>query len=131
MYKRQALNWISQGITTIEQAEGHIREIHDQRTAWRKVEKAMGIDRRLPSAKELKNAYTWVEEWGFSSEMLRAAYEECVDNTAKVSMAYIGRVLQNWHKQGIKTPEEAAAAKTEKAGSGKAKGKKDGKPSYA
>ncbi len=129
--ERTALNWISQGITTIEQAEGHIREIHDQRTAWRKVEKAMGIDRRLPSAKELKNAYTWVEEWGFSSEMLRAAYEECVDNTAKVSMAYIGRVLQNWHKQGIKTPEEAAAAKTEKAGSGKAKGKKDGKASYA
>lgn len=109
--ERTALAWIGDGITTIEQAEQYIRRLQGQRSAWRRVESAMGIDHRSPSAKELQNAYTWVEEWGFSRDMLRAAYEECVDNTAKVSMAYIGRVLENWHKQGISTPEQAAAAK--------------------
>lgn len=124
--ERTALDWISRGITNIEQAEERICEIHNQRTAWRKVEKAMGIDHRMPTAKELQNAYTWVEDWGFSSEMLRAAYEECVDNTAKVSMAYIGRVLENWHKQGVTSPAAAAAAK-----SAKARPKKQEKKSYA
>ncbi|MCI8359759.1 MAG: DnaD domain protein [Clostridiales bacterium] len=113
--ERTALDWISRGIVSIEQAERRICEIHNQRTAWRKVERAMGIDHRMPTVKELQNAYTWVEDWGFSSEMLRAAYEECVDNTAKVSMAYIGRVLENWHKRGVSSPEAAAAAKTVKA----------------
>lgn len=109
--ERTALSWIGDGISTIEQAERHIRRLQGQRSAWRVVESAMGIDHRSPSARELQSAYTWVEEWGFSRDMLRAAYEECVDNTAKVSMAYIGRVLENWHKQGISTPVEAAAAK--------------------
>ena len=124
--ERTALDWISRGIVSIEQAEKRICEVHNQRTAWRKVEKAMGIDHRLPTAKELQNAFTWVEDWGFSSDMLRAAYEECVDNTAKVSMAYIGRVLENWHKQGVKTPEAAAKMKT-----GKSRPKKTDKKSYA
>lgn len=124
--ERTALDWISRGIANIDQAERRICEVHNQRTAWRKVEKAMGIDHRMPTAKELQNAYIWVEDWGFSSEMLRAAYEECVDNTAKVSMAYIGRVLENWHRQGVKSPEAAAAAR-----SAKARPKKKEKKSYA
>lgn len=112
--ERTALNWIGDGVSTIEQAEARIRQIQGQRTAWRRVETAMGMEHRSPSAKELQNAYKWVEEWGFSKEMLRAAYEECVDNTSKFSMAYVGRVLENWHKQGFTTPEQTAAAEKKK-----------------
>lgn len=120
--ERTAMDWIGSGIETIAEAEARICEIYAQRTAWRKVEGAMGIDHRMPSTKELTAAHKWVEEWGFSKEMLHKAYEECVDNTAKFSVPYINRILENWHKQNIKSPADLQNAK-------KPEGKKKSKSS--
>lgn len=101
--ERTALEWIKDGVTTLSQAEEKICQIGIQRTAWGKVCSAMGLEHRRPSKKELAFAVKWADEWGFTNEMLRAAYDKCVDATSKLSMSYVNKVLEGWQKNGIKT----------------------------
>jgi len=112
--ERTATDWINSGISTIVDAEQRICEIHAQRNSWRRVSTAMGIEYRRPSEKELKITFKWVDEWAFSMDMLREAYDECVNNTSKFSMPYINKILESWHKQGIKTMEDIKNAEAKK-----------------
>ncbi len=115
--ERTAVDWSQKEINTVEKAEKHICAIMSSRKAWNRVERAMSIDHRRPSAKEQQAADRWVNEWGFSQDMLRAAYDQCVDATAKISIPYINKILEKWHKAGIKTPEDVADGNAEHASS--------------
>ena len=42
--------------------------------------------------------------------MIALAYEICIDNTNKLSLEYMDRVLRSWQQNGVKTPAEAARA---------------------
>lgn len=104
--ERTALDWINDGVETLSQAEEKICEMHAHRSAWSKVCSAMGLERRRPSKKELDLAVKWVDQWNFSSDMLRLAYDKCVDATSKFSMSYVSKILEGWHKKGISKPED-------------------------
>lgn len=116
-----AVCWIEAGVTTLSQAEEQIEERNRKKTAWSMVVSAFGMDYRMPSDKELEFAGRWVSEWGFGRELLREAYNICVDKNAKLSMPYINKILEKWHKDGIKTVEETkvvAKSKKEQGGFG-------------
>lgn len=106
--ERTAISWINNGIDTVQAAEAHIVTTQQSHAAWRMVESVMGIEHRSPSEKELKLAHTWVNEWGYSRELLRAAYEKCVDTTSKFSIPYIKKILDSWHKSGVRTVDDLA-----------------------
>lgn len=108
-----ALDWADNGIKTITQAEERIALLSRQETSWRLLEAVFGLDRRSPSVKELEMAALFVDEWKFSREMLRAAYEQCVDSTGKFSMPYIKKILENWHKKGYATVVQTTSEKEE------------------
>ncbi len=101
--EKTAIEWINSGVETISDAESKIIELTEKKTAWREVCKVFNIERRMPSANEMKYSHTWVKEWGFNNEMLRAAYDACVDAIGKISIPYINKVLTNWHKNNVKT----------------------------
>ncbi len=107
--EKVALSWNDAGITTVTQAEERICILQTQHSAWGLVQRATGIDRRQPSEKELTTATKWVEEWKFGFDMLKAAYDQCVDHTGKFSLAYMGKVLESWHKAGVTTPDTIPA----------------------
>ncbi len=107
-----ALSWLEAGVTTLTDAEEQIEARTKKKTAWGMVEAAFGIEHRMPSDKELEYANTWVIEWGFSREMLKEAYNRCVDAKAKLDMRYINGILSRWFKDGVKTVE--ATRETEK-----------------
>ncbi|MEE1127312.1 MAG: DnaD domain protein, partial [Acutalibacteraceae bacterium] len=44
----------------------------------------------------------WTNEWKFGRDMLKAAYDECIDHTQKYSWQYINTILASWHKNGYK-----------------------------
>ncbi len=111
--EKTAVDWSEKEINTVDKAEKHICSIMSQRKAWRKVERAMSIEHRRPSAKEQQAADRWVNEWGFSQDMLRAAYDQCVDATAKISFPYINKILEKWHKEGISSPDHISSSKKE------------------
>lgn len=104
-----AQSWINAGVDSLESASKHLEKVSAQKSAWSIVEKAFGIEHRQPSEKELEFSEKWVVEWGFKREMLKAAYDICVDSKAKLSMPYINKILEGWHHNGYKTPDEAKA----------------------
>lgn len=104
--EKVALSWLDAGVTTLAQAEEQIELRSRKKTAWGMVESAFGLDHRLPSDKELEFAGKWIIEWHFSREMLKEAYNRCVDTKAKLDMRYINGILERWFKEGIKNPSD-------------------------
>ena len=101
-----AIEWLEKGIDTVAAADDELREMASYDLAWKMVRSAFGLPPRKPTKKENELAALWVNEWQMSNEMLEAAYDVCVDATAGVSFSYIGKVLENWHTSGYKTPIE-------------------------
>lgn len=109
-----ARDWAESGVFTLEAAEKKLQELEEHRQAWAKVQSAAGLPRRAPSRKEEDAAYRWVYQWKFTGEMLRAAYERCVDNTGKFNISYINKILEGWHKQGARNLQEVDALEAKK-----------------
>ncbi len=110
--RKTATNWLSRGVETVADAEELIKEAAKQNLAWKKVREAFGIESRQPSAKELELSNRWINEWNITTELLKAAYDICVDAKSKFSMSYVAKILENWHKQGVMTPDDVASQKS-------------------
>lgn len=103
-----ALRWIESGVESITDAERYIEEQSQKKTAWSIISRVFGLDQRSPSAKELEFSYLWVNTWEFKSDMLKEAYDRCVDAKGKISFSYIGKILEGWHKKGAASLEDVA-----------------------
>ncbi len=114
-----ALSWIDAGVSTLAQAEEQIETRSRRKTAWGMIESAFGIERRQPSDKELSYAQSWIIDWHFSREMLKEAYNRCIDQKAKISMPYINGILEKWFKDGVTTLEAARNSSSAAKKSGK------------
>ena len=64
------------------------------------------MEYRSPSKKEEECAYRWIKTYLFPEELIREAYERCVNNTGKMQMRYINAILEKWYSQGIKNMDE-------------------------
>lgn len=108
--EKTCLDWADNSVTTIAEAEERIALLNRQETAWRMLTAVCGIEKRNPSAKEREACDLFVNEWGFSREMIKAAFDVCVDATGKFSLPYMKKVLSKWHKEGFKTVEQTKGA---------------------
>lgn len=108
-------NWSAEEINTHEKAQEKLCQLSQVAQAWRNIESTFGIEHRTPSMREEQFANRWICEWKFSSQMLREAYDRCVDSIGKRNLKYIDQILERWHKEGIRTPQQAFWEKTEKA----------------
>lgn len=104
--KSTAVKWIKAGVQTVADGERLIAKEAEDMLCWSIVERVFGIERRKPSAKELELSALWVNQWKVSEEMLKAAYDECVNQKAKLNMPYIAKIIENWNKKGYKSPED-------------------------
>lgn len=117
-----ARDWAESSIFSIEAAEEKLQQLSKARLAWSKVSAVAGLPKRSPTKSEEERACRWVYEWGFTQEMLEAAYEACADHTGKFSAAYMDKVLTKWRQQGItdrqglQQQKQAAAAKNSDRG---------------
>lgn len=106
--EKVAINWADEDVTTHEKAEERLRLLSEKQKAWHTVEQAIGISNRAPSKREEVFAPVWVDEWKFSPDMIREAYDRTIDGAGKYQTAYMNSILERWHKAGIATPKEAA-----------------------
>lgn len=109
--EKTAIEWMDDGVHTISDAERKLVELAEKKSAWNIICKTYGIERRMPSTTELKYAHTWINSWKFSAQMLKAAYDICVDATGKMALAYINKILTGWHKEKITTLEDIENSK--------------------
>ncbi len=102
-----AVRWVNEGLTCVRDVEKEIQKAAERRSAWGIVRSAFGIDSRRASKNEEQFSYTWVVEWQFTPDMLRKAYDACIDRSGKLSLPYINKILEGWHANGVCTPEQA------------------------
>lgn len=126
--EQTAVKWLNDGVTDVKSADDEIVKLRAESQAWKTVCSIMGIERRKPSEKELSAVMRWTNEWKFSREMLKAAYDECIDHTQKYSWQYINTILTAWYKNGYKTVDDISNANNK---NGKGKDDKENKTSYS
>ncbi len=98
--------WHELGVSTIQQAETMISEMNERDEAWKRLSSMLSIGARQPTKKELELAYEALVMLKFSAEMIGIAYEKTVDGTGKFQPTYMLKILKNWHKNSIITPQD-------------------------
>ncbi|MDR2647407.1 MAG: DnaD domain protein [Oscillospiraceae bacterium] len=107
-------DWGRRDIDTVEKAGEIITRLHAGFRLWNELARRTGITAPKPTARETAYLDDWTLQRGFDIDMIHLAYEETVERTGKISFSYMNKILQNWHKSGIQTPDAAEAAKRER-----------------
>lgn len=101
------IGWADEGIDTLEAADDKIRRVKQMNKNFSVVSSAFGLKNAgSPTKKQLEYSEKWVAEWKFSHEMLREAYERCVDSKGAMKFSYIDGILKRWNSNGIKNKIE-------------------------
>ncbi|MCH5296772.1 MAG: DnaD domain protein [Ruminococcus sp.] len=101
------IGWADDGIYTLEAADNKIRQIKQTSKNFAVVSSVFGISNvGTPTKKQLEYGDKWVGEWKFSPEMLREAYERCVDTKGMMNLKYIDGILKRWHANGIRNTND-------------------------
>lgn len=120
--------WADDGIYSVEAADNKIRLTKQLNKFFSIVSSAFGLQNvGSPTKKQLEYSQRWIGDWKFSPEMLREAYERCVDSKGTLKFNYIDGILKRWHGSNIKSP---SALKEFESGSNKAAAKSTRKASY-
>lgn len=109
------LGWADEDIVTLEQVDAKIRELTETRQSADKVEKVLGLVRPLNAA-QAKTAHKWLTAWCFSDVMLQHAQTLTLENCDKFSVAYMDKILERWHAEGVHSPDRIEAPKAKKKG---------------
>lgn len=97
------------GITDAESLDAYIRERAELSSFTGKVRSIIGIGGRALSASEKAMFEKWKNEFCYSPDIIRLAYDITVDKTGKYTSRYLDRVLTNWNSSGLRTIEEITA----------------------
>ncbi len=107
--ERVALDWHDRGIDSFEKADAYIRHLEKVAKDEHHIACLFGIEGRALSKKEKEFISRWRQEMGLHTELIRHAYDICVDTKGKLSFPYINGILSDWHEKGYKTVEDVAA----------------------
>lgn len=94
------ISWAKEEIDTIEKAEKKIKSLSETMKAWKNFEQIIGGNRQ-PTAREEEAVYRWQKIWNFDMDMLKEAYEICINSNGKYVLKYIDSIISRWHKEGI------------------------------
>lgn len=101
--EKVALDWYDRGVDSFEKAEILIKTLEKKARLETSVQGYFGIDNRALSKKEKEYIETWAGTLNMSLEMIKQAYEVCIDKKSKLSFPYINGILTDWSKKGFKT----------------------------
>ena len=105
--ERIGVQWADEGVETVFDAEQKITAVRQSNADFAKVASVFGIHiPGTPTAKQLEYANRWVSQWKFSDEMLREAYERCIDTKGEMKFSYIDGILKRWNNENIRNKDE-------------------------
>ena len=100
-----AIDWADKGIDTFDKAEEYITRLEEVHRSEYKIRSILGIYDRALTQTEKKYIKTWTEELNISPELVELAYDRTVENTGKLSWAYMNKIIRSWYDSGIKDAE--------------------------
>lgn len=101
------ISWAIEEIDTLEKAENKLIDLDKKNKAWNKVEKLMGLEHRSPTSKESEMVNRWINDWNYKDDMIKEAYERCVNAKGKYIALYIDSIIKRWNSLGIYTIDKA------------------------
>lgn len=72
---------------------------------WR-LRRLLGIGERKLGTKEEAMFLRWTGDFGYDSEIVGIAYDITVNQTGKISLPYMDKLLTRWHEAGARTVRE-------------------------
>ena len=98
--EKVALSWKEAGVTNVREAKNYLN-------AYAKscypVLMAFGLQGRNPAATERAFVLKWTSEYGFDMELIVDACNRTIDAIHQPSFKYADKILEGWHKKGVKT----------------------------
>ena len=106
--------WKEKGLENRNAIEQYVNAFHEQTELIRQMKKLWGTDDARIGKEDRSLVLKWENDLGFSREVILTAASYAAE--AKKPMAYLDRILSDFHEKGIKTPEKARQAHGRKAG---------------
>ncbi len=104
--EKTAVKWVNNGIVTVADAEKEIETLNRRYGAYGVMAEALHIRAPKPTEEMLKCADLWVNKWEYGADVIGAAYDVCVNKTGGFNLNFIKKVIERWHKEGVKTRDD-------------------------
>lgn len=106
-----ALSWAENEINSLESATAEVERLNSAHTYINEIKRIFEL-RQNPTTNQQKFISQWQND-GFSTDLLRYAYEKTVEQINKVSFEYINKILISWKESGFKSSEDVKNAEEE------------------
>ena len=103
--EKVAITWHEAGITTVAEAKEASNTYNKN---YFSILKAFGISNRNPVDSELKLMNRWLNELGFSLDIITEACNRTITATGKPSFPYADSILTAWQKNDVHTLADVA-----------------------
>ena len=103
--EKEAYAWAERGIDSFEEASAYIQMQDQRQSRLGRLMQILQIYGRKLTAAEDRHANAWLD-MGMEDEVIAMAYERTCLNTGGLNWAYMNKILQRWHSQGLHTAEE-------------------------
>lgn len=103
--EKEAYAWAEQGIESVEDAAAFIQKENVRNSRISRLMGLLQIHGRSLTGAEERYAKAWLD-MDLSEELISMAYERTCLNTGGLNWAYMNKILQRWHDQGLRTAED-------------------------
>ena len=103
--EKEAYAWAERGIDSVEEAAAFIQAQNVRNSRLYRLMSILQIRGRQLTAAEERYAQSWLD-MGFDDDMITTAYERTCLNTGGLNWAYMNKILQRWHEQGLRSTED-------------------------
>ena len=103
--EQEAYAWAEKGIDSIEEAAAFIQMQNQRESRIGRLKQLLQIYGRNLTAAEERYANAWLD-MGMEEDAIAIAYERTCLNTGGLNWAYMNKILQRWHSQGLHSAEE-------------------------
>ena len=103
--EKEAYAWAERGIESVEDAAAFIQKENVRNSRISRLMGLLQIHGRSLTGAEERYAKAWLN-MDLSEELISMAYERTCLNTGGLNWAYMNKILQRWHDQGLRTAED-------------------------
>lgn len=108
-FEKTALSIWDEGVHTYTELETYFDSRKKRNDFEAAVKDIIGANDRALSKAERAHLARWETEFAASVDLVSAAYDRTVAAIGKPRIAYMTKILEDWHAKGLSTPEEVAA----------------------
>ncbi len=101
--EKVAQEWYLEGVKTVADAK---KASASHRKEYRSVFHALGLNGRAPAPSETACIDRWMEQYGFSMDIILEACDRTIRQTHQASFEYIDGILKSWSANGVRSMED-------------------------